>query len=248
MSTLPTVLCTIGGAVLVALALRDVFDVLFHESGRGVLAHVLMRGVWRAVRAVAKRQPNALSLAGPLALLAVVATWAVLLVVGWALIYWPRMPGSFHLASGVDPGAPLLDSIYPVLSRRRSLAYEITLLVDAQESVGTSLLDLEPASAEGIYSELTSRLVAVERDMATFPVAYYFSTADPRFSFPEALPALRDMAERGADGSVPERVRLRATMLLRAIDDFAKALRGFHGREEGSTRDLIEAYRDDHLR
>jgi hypothetical protein len=291
---LATVVATVAGGVLILAALRDVFDVLFHESGRAVLAHVVMRGVWRIVRSVAKRRRGALSLAGPLAFIAVVATWGTLLVVGWTLIFWPRMPDSFHLASGVDAGTPFVDSlytslvtlstvgfgdispgtpalrvltpveallglglltasiswllaIYPVLSRRRSLAYEINLLVKSQEEIGAPLLEIEPASAEGLFSELTSRLVAVERDMATFPVAYYFSTADDRFSLPEALPALHDLAERGSDDRVPERVRLRATMLRDAIDDFANALRGFHGGDEEATGDLIDAYRRDHL-
>jgi hypothetical protein len=291
---LGTVIASIAGVVLIAAALRDIFDVLFHESGRAVLAHVLMRVVWRAVRSVAQRRRGALSLAGPLSFLAVVITWGLLLVIGWTLVYWPRMPESFHLASGVDVGSPFVDSLYtslvtlstvgfgdispatpllrvltpieallglglltasiswllalyPVLSRRRSLAYEINLLGKSERELGTSLLDIEPASAEGLISELTSRLVAVERDMATFPVAYYFSTADDRFSLPEALPALFELAERGCEESVSERVRLRATMLHDAIDDFADALRSFHGGGEAPTRELVEAYRRDHL-
>jgi voltage-gated potassium channel Kch len=294
MSTIPTIICTVGGVLLIAIALRDVFDVLFHESGRAVLASLLMRLVWRGVRGIARRRRSALSLAGPFSLLAVVTTWGLLLVVGWTLVFWPRMPDAFHLSSGVDPGSPFVDSlytslvtlstvgfgdispatpvlrvltpleallglglltasiswllaIYPVLLRRRSLAYEINLLVDSQKQIGAAVLELDSGSAESILSELTSRLVAVERDMATFPVAYYFSTADSRFSLPEALPALFDLAERGSEESVPAALRLRATMLHDAIDDFANALRGFHGGAEGSTRELVEAYRRDHL-
>jgi hypothetical protein len=292
---LATVLANVAGAALILIALRDVFDVLFNETGRAVLAHRVTRGVWRPIRRFAGRRPRSFALAGPFALLAVIGTWTVLLIVGWALIYVPHMPESFNITSEVDSSGAFLDSlylslvtlatvgfgditpdtallrvltpleallglalvtasiswllsIYPVLSRRRSLAYEVNLLKHSQEEVGTKLLELEPASAEGIYSELTTRLVAVERDIATFPVAYYFVTIDERFSLPAALPSLLDLAERGTDESVSPRVRLRATMLLEAIDDFLHTVSTFHGTDEGSTRELLEAYGRDHLR
>jgi hypothetical protein len=289
------VLSNAAGAVLILVALRDVFDVLFNESGRAVLAHGVTRGVWRTFRAVAKRRRRVFSLAGPFALLAVVATWALLLIVGWALVYLPHMPDGFTLGSGVDRTSPLIDSlytslvtlatvgfgdiapaqpllrlltpveallgfglltasiswllsIYPVLNRRRSLAYETHLLLESEKEIGASVVELDASSAESVYSELTTRLVSVERDMATFPIAYYFATVDHRFSLPAVMPGLLDLARRGADESLPAAVRLRATMLLEAIDDLAHALRPFHGGGDGSTEDLIAAYRRDHLR
>jgi hypothetical protein len=292
---LGTALSSVAGAALILVGLRDVFDVLFNESGRAVLAHSVTRGVWRAFRTVAKRRRGVFSLAGPFALLAVVATWALLLIAGWALIYLPHMPDGFTLGSGVDRSQPFVDalytsmvtlatvgfgditpdepllrlltpleallgfglltasiswllSIYPVLNRRRSLAYEAHLLLDSEKAIGTSVVDLEPSSAESVYSEMTTRLVSVERDMATFPIAYYFATTDHRFSLPAVMPGLLELARRGADESRPAAVRLRATMLLEAIDDLAHALRPFHGGGEGSTDDMIAAYRRDHLR
>ncbi|MGB0091977.1 MAG: hypothetical protein WBP81_05530 [Solirubrobacteraceae bacterium] len=59
---------------------------------------------------------------------------------------------------------PWLLLIYPAISRRRSPAYEISLLVAAEGQTGVALEQLKPASAERIYAELTARLVAVERD------------------------------------------------------------------------------------
>lgn len=264
--------------------------------GRAVLSHVVIRAVWRAWRALARRRRSLLSLAGPLALLAVVATWAVLLIVGWALVYLPHMHQGFVLGTGIEPGAALVDSlylslvtlatlgfgdivpgaaglrlvtpleaiigfgllsasiswllsIYPVLSRRRSLAYEVTLLAETQDEVGTGVLELEPDAAAGILAELVSRLVAVERDLATFPVAYYFAEADDRFALPAAMPALLDLAERGSDESQPQHVRLRAAMLGDAVDDFCGTVaRVFGGDGSRSTPELIEAYRAEHLR
>jgi len=107
-----TAVSNVVGAVLIVVALRDVFDVLFNESGRAVLAHGVTRAVWRAFRLLGKRRRELFSLAGPFALLAVVTTWALLLIVGWALVYLPHMPDGFTLGSGVDRGHPLVDSIY----------------------------------------------------------------------------------------------------------------------------------------
>ena len=293
MSTLPAILVTAAGALLIAAAVRDVFDALFHEIGKVVLGHAVIRGVWRLFRPLARRREGLLVLAGPIALGAVVAGWALLLILGWALVYWPHMPDSFNFGVGVGskggfldalyvslvslstlgfgditPGADILRlimplealigfglltasiswllSVYPVLSRRRSLAYEINLLVESERQVGKSVLEIGAGSAEAIYSELTSRLVAVERDMATLPVAYYFAESDRRFSLAHAMPALLDLADRGTDTALPHQVRLRATMLRDAIDDFADTTaRGFHGRIDGPTGDVLDAYRAD---
>jgi hypothetical protein len=287
MSTLATILLTAAGVLLILVALRDVFDVLFHETGRAVLSHGVMRTVWRGFRVVSKARPTLFSLAGPLALIAVVISWALMLIVGWTFVYWPHMPDSFSLGSGVDPSHPFVDSfyfsmatlstvgfgdvspgteglrlispieallgfglltasiswllaIYPVLSRRRSLAYEINLLMDSKE-----LIQLEESG--DLFSELTSRLVAVERDLATLPVAYYFTPTDERFALPAHMHDLLELAERGIDESLPPYVRLRASMLHEAIDDFARTVQGIHRLPGESTGERLDAYTRDHL-
>jgi hypothetical protein len=87
--------------------------------------------------------------------------------------------------------------IYPALSRRRSLAYEITLLTEAGAHTGAPPAWLQGAAAEGVYAELTSRLVAVERDFVSFPIAYYFVERDKRFALASAMPTLLELAEQG---------------------------------------------------
>lgn len=277
--------------LLIATALRDVFDALFHESGKGVLSRFVMRTVWAGFRRLGSHER--LALAGPASLIAVVLTWAALLTFGWALLLTPHMPGDFqftgaHSGRFVDSlyvslttlttvgfgdvtpesgwlrlvtplealvGFGLLTasvswllSIYPVLSRRRSLAYEIHLLTAAERKVGVDVAALAPAEAEGVYSELTSRLVAVERDMVAFPVAYYFAPGDERFSLAAAMPALLSLAEEGRAREASDAARLRATMLRTAIDDFARttAIR-FHGSRAESTEELLADYARDHL-
>ena len=64
-----------------------------------------MKAVWRALRPLARRRPSLLALAGPVALVAVIADWVALLGVGFALLYWTRLPGRFLLARGSTLGS-----------------------------------------------------------------------------------------------------------------------------------------------
>ena len=237
-----------------------------------------------------------LSLAGPVAFVTVIATWAGLLVLGWALVFWPHMPGGFRFDAGIEAGGsdfvhalnislvtlttlgfgditptsdalrlilPLeallgfgllsasiswLISIYPALSRRRSLAYEISLLRVAEAEDNLSLDALTPDAAERLLAELTSRLVAVERDLVHFPISYYFSAADPRFSLPVAAPYLLEIARRGMNEAQPMTVRFRARLLMQAIDDLARTTATrFHGSGATTPEELLRGYARDHL-
>jgi hypothetical protein len=292
MSTVPTIVLTVAGVLLIAAGLRDVFDSLFHETGRAVMSEQVMRVVWRACRRLGGRER--LSLAGPFSLVAVVVIWATLLVVGWALVVMPHLPDDYAFATGehagrlvdslyvslvtlttvgfgdITPAAgwlrlitPLealigfglltasvswLLSIYPLLSRRRALAYEIHLLTDAEQRTGRPVVEMEPAAAESVYSDLISRVVAVERDLVTFPVAYYFAEKDDRFSLPAAMPTLLRLARAGCSEGRSDTVRLRATMLLEVIADFARTTaERFHGSPAESTEELLGDYAHDHL-
>jgi hypothetical protein len=292
-SPVATVATTAAGVALIALAGRDVFDALFHPEGRSALARTIMRGVWR-VLGRRGRGGRWFVLAGPLGLVLVFASWAILLGVGWALVYLPHVPEGFHRATAGPADSDLVEAlnvslvtlttlgfgdvtpdaawlrlvvpveallgfgllsasiswlllIHPALARRRSLAYEIALLRKAEQETGTRLLELDAAPAEQIYAELSSRLVAVERDLVNFPVTYYFAEQDERFSLGVAMPYLIDLAERGRDPSVPARVRLRAAVLRDAIDDFAATIsRRFHGARSEATKVSLEAYTRDH--
>jgi hypothetical protein len=137
-------------------------------------------------------------------------------------------------------------SIHPALSRRRSLAYEISLLRRAEADLHVFALD--DAVSDGALSELTSRLVAVERDLTAWPIAYYFAEADERFSLPVAMPYLLGLAARGTAPDLAPGVRLRAAMLSDAIDDFA-ATTAARSRSVGGgdTVAILRSYAGDHL-
>jgi hypothetical protein len=293
-----TVVATAAGVLLIAVALRDVFDALFHQGGgKLVLSRGIMRMIWWTSRPLARWRPRALSLAGPLALITVIAAWALLLALGWALIMWPHVPEGFNFTptseakeagfldaiylSGVTLAtlglgdvtpaegwlkllAPLealigfglltaiiswLLSVHPALARRRSLAYELTLLREAERDEDMDAVGDEAESAEGLFAELMSRIVTVERDLVMFPVSYYFSETDDRFSLAVAGLYMLELAERGTQDDRPPGVRLRAAMLGEALDDFAKTVAdGFPGPRGDSTAEILESYAHDHLR
>jgi Ion channel len=293
-STPATIAVSALGVGLIALAGRDVFDALFHPEGKGTLSRLMMRAVWAAFRRLARKRRSAFAFAGPSALLVVIGSWATLLILGWALIFWPHVHGEFQSAVGVHSGSfvealhislvtittlgfadviphvgwlrvmtPLeallgfgllsasiswLLLIYPALSRRRSLAYEISLLIEAERNTGVALEQLEPASAERIYAELTSRLVAVERDLVNFPISYYFAELDERFALAALALRLQELAERGARPEMPASARLRAWMLLEALRDFgATTAERFHRSPSGGTTEALTAYAHDHM-
>jgi hypothetical protein len=300
MTTLAGVALTITGAAVIVGVLRDAFEALFHPDGRMVLSRAVMRGYWWLFHRIGARHPRAFVLAGPAMLLTILASWAVLLALGWALVLWPHFPEGFRFATELGPAgeqrgpvdalymslvtlgtigygdiSPASDAlrllvpleallgfglltasvswlltVYPALSRRRSLAYEITLLREVTRRTGRGVFVRGQArSAERLFAELLSRLVAVERDLVQIPVSYYFTERDERFSLPRVMPWLLGMAERGLADDVPAPTRLRAEMLVAAIDDFARTTaERFHGGQAAPTAELLERYAGDHLR
>ena len=104
MTAAGTLLSTSAGVALIGLVGRDAFDALFHAEGRGMFSRQITRAVWQTFRHVGARHER-LSLAGPVAFVAVIATWAGLLVLGWALVFWPHMPGDFRFDAGLDARA-----------------------------------------------------------------------------------------------------------------------------------------------
>lgn len=164
---------------------------------------------------------------------------------GWLLILSPveALIGFGLLSAAIS----WLLQIYPVLSRRRSLAYEIHLLADTERRLGIDVPRMQSTAASQLYAELASRLIAVERDLVKFPIAYYFAETDRRFALSTALPHLVELAERGAGSASPDEVRLRAAMLLEAIEDFAQTVADrFLPVSAPTTDETLRAFAHDH--
>src|SRR5512133_2142913 len=117
------VLATIGGATLVLVALRDIFDTLFHPHGQGIVSERLIHGIWRLARRVARRNHSVLSFAGPLAFFAVILTWSALVIVGFAVMLWPHFPDDYVVTAGAGRDGGLGDALYVSMVNLTSLGY-----------------------------------------------------------------------------------------------------------------------------
>jgi hypothetical protein len=173
-------LSTILGIALIAVALRDIFDTLFHPHGRGVASESITRLVWRAVRAAAgSRAPLALTLAGPLAFSVVLALWVGMVTLGGALIIEPRLGDDYVFSSGIDPEtySGLVDAISISLVNLTSLGYGdavatstgLRVLGPVQALIGLGLITASVSWILSIYRVIT--LMAVVAWDATETVA-----------------------------------------------------------------------------
>ena len=98
----------IGGAVLMALFLVDVFlTVLYARAGTGLLAPRWNRLVWAIVKGIARlsgrHRATVLSYAGPLIVVALIAFWALGLTLGAAFIIRPELGTAIRPSSGDTP-------------------------------------------------------------------------------------------------------------------------------------------------
>ena len=291
MAVAPTLVLSLVGLVLVGMALRDIFDVLFHLEGRASISRAVTRTVWRALRRAADVRPQLFPLAGPVGLVATIAAWATLLLVGWALLLWPHLEsfrdaagkpaqGGFweglHISAGilstmgfgdvtpvdqwlrvVSPLEALLGfglltasvtwlfAVHPAVQRRRALAYELWLVRQASDGDHDA-----PVFDEQMFSELTSRVILVQRDIVAIPASYYFRDPDGRLLLSAELPFLYELARHvstadGADVGTAQRAR----MLSQAIDDLLLTIaRRLHGREDVNPAEALRIFVRDHLK
>jgi hypothetical protein len=99
--TVPTVI----GVVIIAATLRDVVHELFSPESTGSISRLVSNLVWRLVRVLGRVHRVFMYRAGPFCLVAVALAWTGMSVLGWALVYWPRLPASFHVDPGLPPSA-----------------------------------------------------------------------------------------------------------------------------------------------
>ena len=149
------------GTGLILVALRDIFDTLFHPSGKGMLSRALPRFLWRVVRRFGGRYPLVQELCGPVTLLVVIASWTTLLAIGWTFVFWPHLAGGFLLAPEVSSSAQsgFVDAFYLSLVTLTTLGYgDITptsgwlkVLVPLEALVGFGLLTASLSWVVSLY-------------------------------------------------------------------------------------------------
>jgi hypothetical protein len=157
---------TAVGGVMVLVALRDIFHTIWHPSGRGGLTRRLMVLVWRIGRGGRRRRWLG-HFTGPLAMGVVVLAWLLLLQVGFALVYWPHLPGSFIYGSGLDPAARagFTDAMYLSGVTLATLGFGdivpaelwLRIVVPTEALVGFALLTAAVSWVLQVYPALTRR-------------------------------------------------------------------------------------------
>jgi Ion channel len=118
-------LITVAGVALIGVALRDIFQTLFHPTARGAVGQRIARGVWHIAHRLARSSEDGPLYAGPLGYIAVLVSWTAMLVLGWALVFLPQMPDGFTFAQGLKASEhdSLADAIYISLVNITSLGY-----------------------------------------------------------------------------------------------------------------------------
>ncbi|MER6737909.1 potassium channel family protein [Streptomyces puniciscabiei] len=165
-------LVSLVGVGLVMAALRDLFHTLWHPTRHAGLSRLVMTGMWRLARRLRARR-RVVGLVGPLAMVTVVGLWAAIIILGWAIIYWPHMPGAFTLTPGSRAAQQpaLLDSVYLSLVTVATLGLgDITpaegwlrLASPLEALVGFALLTATVSWVLEIYPALTRRRVLAIR-------------------------------------------------------------------------------------
>jgi Ion channel len=95
----------------------DIYRTILHSRGRsGPVTETLTRTVWRLTRAVAFRRSRSvrhqlLNHVGPLLLPGIVASLVALIILGFALLYWPHLPESFNVEEKAQ-SARSIEAIY----------------------------------------------------------------------------------------------------------------------------------------
>ncbi len=133
-------------------------------------------------------------------------------------------------------------SIYPVLARRRALAYDLELMARAERDASID----ETEGLVDALDDLHARVIEVERDLAAFPITFFFAELDSRYSLAVGLPALVVWLGRLDDAALAPRDRLHAAMLREAIDDFAATVGSFAGYEGRDADEVLRLYAERH--
>jgi hypothetical protein len=198
----------IAGLVLIGLALHDMFHTLFHPSGRGALAEFISFRIWRLFRRIFAARHSQLSLAGPLAFVATVAAWLLLIVIGYGLIYHPFLRPEFVMAPGlsIDSHMTFFDAV------NVSLGSLITVGGDFETNSRWLRLAMGVEAVMG-FVLLTASLSWV---LSIYPVLEYRRSAAHRLS----LLHYAQKFERVGVGAIPEQETEELVIALAA--DLAK--------------------------
>ena len=112
-----TAFFTVLGLSILLLVVYDVYATILHARARsGPIGELLNRTVWGLTRPLAfklsrSRRHHLLNIVGPILMPLLIIVLITLTVIGFAFIYYPRMPEQFTLSETME-NSPWLNSLY----------------------------------------------------------------------------------------------------------------------------------------
>jgi hypothetical protein len=162
-----TIALIAAGLALIAVPLYDIFRTLFHPAAHGAMSDWIARAIWKLTTGISDRgRFMHITIAGPLALLAIIMTWAGLIVLGCSLVYFANIQGGFALAPGLDPAQhrSFVDAFNISVGALITLAGDfnahsrwIRLLMGAEAVLGFGVLTASVSWLLSIYPVLETR-------------------------------------------------------------------------------------------
>ena len=192
-------LLVVAGVVVILVVLREVFHTLFHPTGEGGLTMGVFSAVWAVTGRLGDR---ARALAGPVSMVVIIALWATMLVLGWALVYLPALPDGFTLGSSLEPDQhdDLGTAIYYSWVTQSTLGYGdiaprsqvLRILAPLQATIGFGVFTLVVTWVLSVYP-------ALQRLRSAASLAHALKRSLERSSSPPREMHLARQMERLAD-------------------------------------------------
>ena len=168
-----TILFTVAGVGLVLLVVYDVYATILHSrSHSGPIAEQLNNLIWQTGLAVAFKlsrsaRHRVLNSIGPLLLPLLIIIYILSLIVGFALIYYPRMPEGFIVSPQASSGG-WIESLYfsgvtlvtVGYGDIAPLSYGLRLISLAEAISGFALITLALTYLITVYGQLERKRVA----------------------------------------------------------------------------------------
>ena len=165
-----TIVLQIAGGVIILVALIDVYLTVLQGGAVALLSNHLNRMIWRTFRWTSAYVPSRdafLTYAGPTIIFATVGMWVVLLLVGFALVYWPALGDGVTASDGPTPSG-FATALYvsgfslSTLGTGDLIAQDdrYRLLMAFEAIVGFSVVTASLTYLLGVYNAITSNNAA----------------------------------------------------------------------------------------
>lgn len=203
-----TIVLTVLGLTFATIGIWDVFRTLWQPGGDGRLSRPVLALMWRVTGALG---PRARAFSGPIGVVLVILLWLGLVIVGWALVYGPRLPDGFVYATGLQPElrSPVLDALYLSAVTVTTLGYGdivptaswLRLAAPLQAMAGFAILTAAVSWVLQVYPALTRRRTLANRlsSMRRASAADRLVALDPAVAAPLLLDLSAELSQLRVD-------------------------------------------------